>query len=134
MIRRVAELSFPRWVLKGIKCLIQRDSKPNGGDLQEEQEQEQKQEQRLPVTSHSAPVSDPAALVSTLPPPAMFDPLLTPQLPSSSPPSPQQLPPVAIPLGFQDEIMEGNASNPIPVLTKHHEFMRHALEMVSILS
>lgn len=129
MIRRLTELSFPRWVLKGIKCLIQRDSKPNGGDLQE-------QEQRLPVTSHPAPdtsASAPAVPISMLSPPTMFDPLLVPQLPSSSAPSPQ-LPPVAVPSGFQDEIMEGNVFNPVPVLTKHHEFMRHALEMVSILS
>ncbi|KAF8425705.1 cytidine deaminase-like protein [Tirmania nivea] len=117
MIRRVAELSFPRRVLKDIKCLIQRDSKPNGGDLQG-------QEQRLPVTSHPAPVLTPTAPVSTLPPPAMLDP------PFFSPPSPQS--PVAIPLGFQDETMEGNVSNPVPTLTKHHEFMRHALEMAEI--
>ena len=126
MIRRVAELSFPRWVLKSIKCLIQHDGKPNGGYLQEQEQ--------LPVTSHPAPVPAPAVPVSTLPSPAMFDPLLLPPQLASSPPSPSQLSPVAIPLGCQSESMEGNVSNPVPVLTKHHEFMRHALEMVSILS
>ncbi|KAF8451790.1 cytidine deaminase-like protein [Terfezia claveryi] len=120
MVRWVAELSFPSWVLKGIKCLIQRD---NGGGLQE-------QEQQLPVTSHPAPVSAPAVPVSMLRPPAMFDPLLLLQIPPS--PASPQLSPVAIPLGFQSQIMEGNISNPVPILTKHHEFMRYALEMAEI--
>lgn len=108
----------------------------SGGNLQEQEEQEQEQElgQRLPVTPHSGSpyttASAPAVPVSVLPPPAMFDPLLRSQLP----PSPAQLSLVTLPLGPQDVTMEGNVSNPVPVLTKHHEFMRHALEMVGILA
>ena len=155
MMRGAIELSL-RWIIDGLKYLFQRDADHNEGELQhpehpehlEQQQQQQEQRQlgsaqeqeiqaqvqvQLPVTSTARSVTAPSpdillsmATMGTAPShSAIF------QSSSTASGTYPQYSLTTITDSLREETMEGSTTNPVLVLTKHHEYMRHALEMVS---
>lgn len=112
-MRNLIKFWLPRRLFERIKCLIGRDGISNGGNLQEQQAHEQ----QLPVQSHTTQGTSSSA----------------PPLPSTAmaAPSYSQHSSITGPEFMKDDIMEANNQHAVAV-AKHHEYMRHALEMVSL--